>query len=440
MNSRALTVMVAAALVGLACARKVDESPMPGMTAEEHAKMQAGGTQGAMDSTGTPERQMVHLTPQQERALGVVYTTVKRETLTRTIRTVGQIAAPEPEIADVSPKIDGFAERLFVSFTGDAVRRGQPLLTIYSPMLVAAEQELLTARQLVSQVDSSAGEAYADARATLDAARRRLAYWDISQPQIARIERTGEVTKTLTLVSPVNGIVLEKNVLEGQRFMAGTALYRIADLSSVWAEGDVFEQDLQFVHVGSQAHIEVSAYPGQHLMGKVSFVYPTVDQASRTNRVRVTVPNPGLRLKPGMYATIYFDVTIGPNVLAVPMQAVVVTGERNVVFVRNAQGMLMPRDVVLGARAGDAVQILSGLRAGETIVGAANFLVDAESRLGSAGNAMPGMPGMQHGVSTPPAGAPAAPMPDMPGMAPAPAAQPGRRARPDTTQMPERRP
>ena len=475
MNGRSLLRGAVAAVMAGGCSKKVEESPMASRTAEEHARMQAGGTQGAVDTTGAGVRQMVPLTAAQERALGVVYTTVKRETLTRTIRTVGQIAAPEPKIADVSPKIDGFAEDLLVSYTGQAVRKGEPLLTIYSPMLVAAEQELLTARGLVGQVDTSAAEAHADARATLDAARRRLAYWDITEAQIAHIEQTGEVTKTLTLVSPVNGVVLEKNVLEGQRFMAGTPIYRIADLSSVWAEGDVFEQGLQFVHVGSQAHIEVSAYPGQHLMGKVSFVYPTVDQASRTNRVRVTVPNPGLLLKPGMYATIYFDVTIGPNVLAVPMQAVVVTGERNVVFVRDAQGMLMPRDVVLGTRAGDQVQILSGLTAGETIVGAANFLVDAESRLASAGNAMPGMPGMQMGApsagddsadtasmpgmqpATPPsgggdaanmAGMPPAPttppaardtagMTDMPGMQHAPAAH-APKARPDTMRMPER--
>ena len=164
------------------------------------------------------------------------------------------------------------------------------------------------------------------------------------------------------------------------------------------AEGEVFEQDLQFVRLASQAHIEVAAYPGQHVMGRVSFVYPTVDQASRTNRVRVTVPNPGLRLKPGMYATIYFDVQLGPDALVVPMQAVVVTGERNIVFARDAGGTLTPREVVLGARAGDRVQVLSGLANGETIVAAANFLVDAESRLGSTGGAMPGM---QHGPDVP---------------------------------------
>jgi Cu(I)/Ag(I) efflux system membrane fusion protein len=392
-----LLVAAGSGLLAGACGRKAEEPPMGGMTAEEHARMQAGGTQGARDTTGAALRQPVHLSAEQERALGVVYTTVRRATLTRTIRTVGVIAVPEPQIADVTPKFDGFAERLFVDFTGHLVRRGEPLLTIYSPMLVAAEQELLTAKRLAAQVDSTAGEAWSNAQATLEAARRRLGYWDITPEQIQEIERTGEITKTLTLVSPVGGVVLEKNVLAGQQVMPGMRLYRIADLSSVWAEADVFEQDLQFVHLGSQAHIEVAAYPGQHLMGRVSFVYPTVDPQSRTNRVRVTVPNPSLRLKPGMYATIYFDVE-RPRVLAVPAEAVVVTGQRNVVFLRDAEGMLVPIEVVLGARGGDQVEILAGLQEGQTIVAAANFLVDAESRLaGSSG----GMPGMQHGTSPP---------------------------------------
>lgn len=381
-------------LVVTACGRKPEPSSMAGMTAEEHARMQAGGTQGAVDTAGTAVRQPVHLTAEQERALGVVYATVRRQTLTRTIRTVGQIAAPEPKTADVTPKIDGFVEEMFVNYTGDAVRQGQPLLSLYSPMLVAAEQELLTAKRLVGQMDTTAGDAWRSAQATLAAARRRLLYWDITSEQIAEIERSGEVTKTLTLVSPVDGIVMDKAVLQGQQVMTGQRLYRIADLSAVWAEGDVFEQDLQFVRVGSQAHIEVAAYPGRHLMGRVSFVYPTVDQESRTNRVRVTVPNLGLRLKPGMYTTIYFDVAQA-NVLAVPSEAVVATGERNLVFVRAADGTLRPTDVVLGAHTEDQVQILEGLAEGQTVVSAATFLVDAESRLASTGSAMPGM---EHGT------------------------------------------
>ena len=176
--------------------------------------------------------------------------------------------------------------------------------------IIAAQEELLTAKRLAAQVDASAGEAYRNAQGMLEAARRRLAYWDITSEQIARVESTREVTRTLTLVAPVNGIVLEKDVVEGQRVAPGMRLYRLADLSTVWVEGELFEQDLQFVQEGARAHIEVAAYPGVHLMGRVSFVYPTVDERSRTNRVRVTLANPDLRLKPGMFATVYFDVLI----------------------------------------------------------------------------------------------------------------------------------
>ena len=232
----------------------------------------------------------------------------------------------------------------------------------------------------------------------LEAARRRLRYWDITDAQIAELERTGEVTKTLTLVSPVDGVVLEKNVVEGQRVSPGSTLYRIADLSQVWVEGEVFERDLALIREGMEAHIEVSAFPGEHLMAHVDFVYPVMDVVSRTNRVRAVLPNAGARLKPGMFATVFFDAQIGARELAVPLDAVIVTGERNLVFTHTAEGMLEPREVVLGVHAGDFVQILAGLDAGEEIVAAANFLVDAESRLGTTGGSMPGM---QHGAVEP---------------------------------------
>ncbi|MDT8436330.1 MAG: efflux RND transporter periplasmic adaptor subunit [Gemmatimonadota bacterium] len=362
------------------------------MTPAEHAMMQSGGAQRT-DSTGAQVRQPIHLSGAEERALGVVYMTVDTMRLERTIRTVGRVVAAEDRVADVTLKIDGFVEVLHVSTTGEAVRRGQPLFALYSPELVAAQEELLTAKRLAARIDREAEDAWSSAQAMLEAARRRLSYWDITAAQIEQLERTGQVTKTLTLVSPVNGIVLEKNVLEGQRVTPGLPLYRIADLSQLWVEGDVFEQDLQFVELDAQSHIEVAAYPGEHLMGRVSFVYPTVDVASRTNRVRVLLDNSDGRLKPGMFATMFFDARL-PETIAVPLEAVLVTGERNLVFVRDADGMIQPREVVLGPRAGDFVQILAGLELGETIVGSANFLVDAESRLASTGG---GMPGMQHG-------------------------------------------
>jgi len=397
MSKRNLLLILGTALLA-ACGSAADESPMPGMSAEEHAAMSPqehaamqASDGGEIDTVGMPGRQPVHLNAEQARALGVVYTQVKREPLQRTIRTVGRIEAAESRIADITPKIDGFVEELYVSTTGETVRRGQRLLTLYSPKLVAAQEELLTAKRLVERVDSTAGEAWTNAQTMLNAARRRLSYWDITDAQIERIERTGEVTKTLTLVAPVNGIVVEKDVLEGQQVMPGQRLYRIADLSEVWVEGDVFEQDLQFVSEGQQAHIEVAAYPGVHMMGRVSFVYPTVDERSRTNRVRLTVPNRDLRLKPGMFTTMYLDAEIGEDVITVPRDAVVVTGERNLVFHRHGDGSLHPHEVVIGTRAGDRLQVLRGLEEGETIVASANFLIDAESRLAGSGGSMPGM-------------------------------------------------
>jgi Cu(I)/Ag(I) efflux system membrane fusion protein len=366
---------------------------MAEMTAEEHARMVAGGTQGAVDTTGQVRRQPVRLTSAQERALGVVYATVRRQAVTRTIRTVGEIQAPESRLADVTLKVDGFVEVLLVAAMGEPVRKGQPLLTVYSPMLVSAQEELLTARRLLAQVDPSSAEAYRNAQSMLEAARRRLAAWDIEAAQIAELERSGTVPRTVTLRSPVAGVVLEKEVVQGQKVMSGMRLYRIADLSEVWVEGEVFEQELRFVHPGVEAHIEVAAYPGQHLMGRVAFVYPTIDRESRTNRVRIVLPNPGLRLKPGMFATIYVDVSLG-EVLIAPANAVIVTGNRNVVFVREADGTLVPREVVVGSRLDDRVEILDGLKAGESIVASANFLVDAESQLAATPTQMPGI---QHG-------------------------------------------
>jgi RND family efflux transporter MFP subunit len=376
MNKTIMSLVLATAYL-TACGGGEEESPMPGMTAEEHARMQAGANAGDTDESGAMIRQAVALTAER-------------------------IEVAETNIADVTPKIDGFVERLYVNTTGEAVRRGQRLLNVYSPMLVAAQEELLTAKRLAAQVDSSAGEAWRSAQQMLNAARRRLAYWDITPEQIARVEDTGEVTKTLTLVAPVSGIVLEKLVVEGQRVVPGERLYRLADLSTVWVEGELFEQDLQFVEEGARAHIEVAAYPGVHQMGQVSFVYPTVDERSRTNRVRLTVANPELRLKPGMVATVYFDVRIGEDVVNVPIEAVVVTGERNLVFVRDATGILQPYDVVLGPRAGDRVQIIGGLAGGEVIVASANFLVDAESRLAGTGGQMPGMQHAGHGSALEP--------------------------------------
>lgn len=394
MNIRHLVaVLVLAAACSGPEAQPADD--MTSMTPEEHARMQAGGNQGEVDSTGVTVRQDVHLTADQERSLGVSYTTVRRESLIRTIRTVAQVIAPEPNIADVTPKIDGFVETMYVNATGESVRKGEPLLTLYSPALVAAQEELLTAKRLADAVDGSAEEAWRNAQSMLGAARRRLAYWDISEEQIAVLETTGEVQKELVLVSPVTGVVLQRGVFPGQRVVPGQLLYRIADLTTLWIEGDVFEQDLEFARMGTEAHIELTSFPGEHIMGRVSFVYPTMDEATRTIRVRITVANRDLRLKPGMFATLFIDARLGADALTIPEEALIATGERNLVFVRDTSGMLEPRDVVVGHRTAGRVIVLSGLAEHDEIVASGNFLVDAESRLGGSG----GMPGMQHGTA-----------------------------------------
>jgi Cu(I)/Ag(I) efflux system membrane fusion protein len=329
----------------------------------------------------------VHLSAEQAHAIGVTFTVVERGPLARMVRTVGQVVAAEPGLADITTKIDGFVEELYVDATGVTVRRGQPLLTLYSPMLVAAQEELLAAKRLDSAAHSG------DTESLLEASRRRLSYWDISRDQIERLERTGEVTKTLTLNAPVNGVVLEKMVVAGQSVMSGMKLFRIADLRTVWIEGAVFEQDLAFIRVGVPVRAELAAYPGRFVDGRVSFVWPTVDEQSRTARVRVAFANPGGLLKPGMYATLLIEARVaGGDVLQVPAEAVVQTGVRNLVFVVAPDGALAPREIVLGPRAGGRFQVLSGLTGGERIVASANFLVDAESRLTTgAGTAMPGM-------------------------------------------------
>lgn len=372
-----------AVLVAAACRSKPE-------AADEMAGMDMGGPVAA--DSGQAERAPVRLSAEQARAIGVTFAVVERGPLARTVRTVGQVVPAEPNLAEITTKIDGFVEELFVDATGMSVRRGQPLLTLYSPMLVAAQEELLAARRLARSVDSSDAEAWRNARALLEAARRRLSYWDISPDQIERLERTGEVTKTLALKAPVDGVVLEKMVVAGQAVMPGMKLYRIADLRTVWIEGAVFEQDLAFIRVGAPVRAELAAYPGRPVDGRVSFVWPTVDEESRSARVRVAFPNPGGLLKPGMYATLFFEAVVGAEVLQVPAEAVVQTGERNLVFVVGPDGALTPREIVLGQRAVGRFQVLGGLAGGERIVASANFLVDAESRLATgAATAMPGM-------------------------------------------------
>ncbi|NIP58520.1 MAG: efflux RND transporter periplasmic adaptor subunit, partial [Gemmatimonadetes bacterium] len=298
-----------------------------------------------------------------------------------TVEAVGTVAYDETRLAVVNPKIEGWVEGLFVDFTGAPVTRGQPLMSIYSPRLVSAQEELVLAARLVRE--SSGERALENARNLLEAARRRLAYWDVPDEQIHRLERTGEVSKALTLHSPASGIVVEKNVVEGDRIMPGMTVYRIADLSTVWIEADVYEKDLSLVREGQEGVARFEAHPGRSFRGRVTYVYPTVSLQARTGRVRLELPNPGLTLKPGMYARVELDIPSAAPTLVVPRSALLDTGRRTMVFVASSDGALVPRDVVPGRSVGREIEVLEGLDAGDRVVSSAAFLVDAESNLGT---------------------------------------------------------
>jgi membrane fusion protein, copper/silver efflux system len=324
----------------------------------------------------------VHLEPEMARSLGVTVTEATLAPIQRTIRTTGHVSYDETRLTTMTPKFDGFVERLHVEFTGQAVRRGQPLLEIYSPELVASQEELLSALRMERQLRDVAAPAAIDRAASLvEAARRRLLLWDISPAQVEQIEQSGQVRRTLTLHAPFGGYVIEKMVQAGQAVGAGMPLYRLADLSSVWVEADVYEQDLRFVRLGETATVEIAAYPGEARPGRVSYVYPEVRSETRTARVRVELGNPGGRIKPGMYATVLIDAPVSERAVLVPRDAVMHSGTHAMVFVEEAPGLYRAREVQVGSDMGGQTQILSGLLAGERVVNRANFLLDSESRL-----------------------------------------------------------
>ena len=363
----------------------------------------------ATDSLGSP----VMLTLEAARRIGVTYAVVERGSLTSDVRTVGLVTFDETQVKTIAPKIDGWVEQLFVAFTGQPVEENDPLLRIYSPMLVTAQEELLLAKRLSADVNGGNADAVRNAESLLASARRRLNYWDISEEDVAKIERTGEVQKTLTLRSPLRGVVVQKNVSSGQRIMAGDAVYQVADLREVWLEGEVFERDLAAVRLGQAVGAEFGAMPGQPRQGRIVYVSPTVSAETRTTKIRVALPNADLALKPGMYATIHIRGAASGSVLHVPRSAVLVTGQRTLVFVKSTNGTLTPREVTLGGSTDDRVEVLRGVKAGETVVASATFLVDAESNLSSSLGGMAGMPGMD---VSPPKGA--APAPALPGKTP----------------------
>ena len=382
----AVVVLVVATIVTIALSRRgaVPEDTMAG---HDHA--------AATQAPAGPAS--VSLSAAQAARIGVTYAAVTREVVTRDVRAVGLVTADEARVQSLSLKVDGWVESLYVNVTGQRVALGAPLLALYSPMLVAAEEELLLALRLADQVAGADSAARASADALLRSSRERLAYWDVPAEEIAAIERDRRARRTITIRSRGAGHVLEKRVVEGQRVMAGEALFRVANLEAVWVEADVFAQDLADIRLGQRVDVEFEGFTGQRRAARITFIQPTVDAQSRTVRVRAELSNADSRLLPGMYATIRFSIAPGGATLSIPRSAVLATGERALVFVREADGRLVARAVQLGRSSDRRVEVLQGLQLGDVVVASATFLVDAESSLQSlagGSGAMADMPGM----------------------------------------------
>lgn len=316
--------------------------------------------------------------------MGVRVEAARLQMLDKTVRASGRVEIDESRSYTVTAKFEGYIERLHVNTTGQPVGRGQPLFEVYSPELVSAQREYAIAAQGVGKLNEAGSEAQAAMRQLADSSLQRLKNWDISEEQVKTLARSGNAKRTLTFRSPVNGIVTEKKAIQGMRFMPGEALFQIADISSVWVQADVFEQDIAAVNIGQPAKIRINAYPGEVFTGRIAYVYPTLNAATRTVPVRIELANPKGRLKPAMFAEVEIPVAGATQVVTVPNSAVIDSGSKQVVIVQLGEGRFEPRNVRLGQRGSEFVQVLDGIREGEMVVAAANFLIDAESNLNAA--------------------------------------------------------
>lgn len=310
---------------------------------------------------------------------------VERRDLSKPIRTVGYLDYDQQQMVSVTTKYSGFIEKVYVNYVGEPVRRGQPLFEIYSPELVQTQEELLSALSFAQRLEGAPGDARRRAEALAEAARTRLSYWDISPEQIRRIEEAEESVRTLTVTAPASGLVMKRMPgMEGMGVKPGMELFHIADLSSLWLSVEVYEDQLPWLREGSEAEITLAYFPGETFRGKVRFVEPQVQEKTRTVGLRVEVPNPGGRLRAGMYATVRFEPRMARDAVVVPRQAVIRSGDRNLLIVALGEGRFAPREVTLGAEGDEHVQVLSGVEPGETIVTSSQFLIDSESNLRAA--------------------------------------------------------
>jgi multidrug efflux pump subunit AcrA (membrane-fusion protein) len=327
----------------------------------------------------------VQVSPEKQQSIGVEYGTAEYETTADTIRAAARVTLDETKIVKVQTRLEGWIDRVFADFTGKYVKKGDPLATVYSPDALATQQEYLLALRAQHIMHDDAMPAMAAGNDNLvAAARKRLELWDISGPQIDEVGRTGKPIENLTVYAPASGYVTERNAFPKQHVTSDTVLYTLADLSSVWVLADVFEYEAAGVRLGQAATLTLDYLPGRTFYGRVSYILPGVDPASRTLKARIAFDNPGGLLKPDMYGQVEIH-TGGARRLMAPESAVLDSGDRQVVYVDRGNGNLEPRPVRVGEHVGGKVEILAGLTAGERIVTSGNFLLDSESQLKAAG-------------------------------------------------------
>jgi Cu(I)/Ag(I) efflux system membrane fusion protein len=358
----------------------------PSAAVDKQKSVKPQAPQSAPQEEVTEDAPQVEISSQQQQLIGVKTVKVSLKPIQKVIRTVGRIEADERKLATINTKVEGWIEKLHVDYTGRYVKKGEPLVEIYSPELLATQQEFLGVLKWAKQPDDKKKDdslslmLAKDADAALDAARQRLRLWDISEKQIKQIEKTGKTVRTLTLYSPVSGFVTQKMAVQGMKVMPGEKLFDIADLSTLWIVADIYEYELPFVKVGQPARITLSYFAGKELSSKIDYIYPTISAETRTAKIRLTLPNPGGRLKPQMFTNVEIRISLGKK-LVVPESAVIDTGKGQVVYVDKGEGAFEPREVELGLRADGAVEVLRGIKAGDKVVSSANFLIDSEAQL-----------------------------------------------------------
>jgi Cu(I)/Ag(I) efflux system membrane fusion protein len=358
--------------------------PSHGQQGEDGGRSESTQQTDAAQEEQPEETPTVEIPEGMQRMIGVRTADVAVRPLQKVIRTVGRIEYDERKVATVNTKFEGWIEQLYVDYAGRYVKKDEPLAEIYSPELVATQQEFINvlkwARQQGDANGRIGGMLARDAGTLVDAARQRLKLWDISDEQITRIEASGRPFRTLTLYSPANGYVVQKMALKGMRVMPGEKLFDIADLSTVWVISDIYEYELPMIKTGQKALISLSYLPGKELPSTIEYVYPALAGDTRTAKVRFTMPNPDGRLKPQMFTNVEMKISLGSK-LSIPDSAVMDTGTRQIVYVDTGEGNFEPREVRLGISAEGYREVLAGLKSGEKVASSATFLIDSEAQL-----------------------------------------------------------